>query len=583
MNYVALKMLFGDRAKYLMLLCGLTFAVMLIVQQGSIFWGLMMWSQANISNLNVPIWVTDPGIAQVDEVKPIASTGVDRVRSVDGVEWAVPLYKGLLRARLADGDYHQITLTGLESATLIGRPAQILEGRFEDILQPDAVVLDQWAVERMGGPTVVKIGTIFELNDKLARVVAIAKTQKSFTNIPVVYTTYERAMRYVPRERRTLSYVLAKAKDGVPVEDVVQRIRTQTGLGPGTTFDLWNSAMDLRWELDFWGRIRRGREAAQAETKAIEEDARAVALSLISDVGQSYFRIRELDEQFDIASRTHAVRQESLEIIQKRAAVGLASELDVKRTEVLVAEAAGLIPDLTRLRAIESHRLEVLTGMAPGSLDLARKPLRAVIAQPNIPVGLPSQLLERRPDILQVEATLVASNARIGQARAYFFPTLMITGQGGLQSADFAKWFTGNSFNYSIGPSVTLPIFQGGTNLARLDHAESQYQQLLENYRQTILLAFREVADLLVSLHTRGQQLTHQRAQLTAAQEAVRLAQVRYRNGMVTYLDVLDAQRIVLTAETQLVLTERARLTEMVSLFKALGGGWTPSRPVPAS
>jgi putative ABC transport system permease protein len=236
-NYVALKMLFGDRAKYLMLLCGLTFAVMLIVQQGSIFWGLMMWSQASITNLNVPIWVTDPGIAQVDEVKPLADTAVDRVRSVDGVEWAVPLYKGLLRARLATGEYHQITLTGLESATLIGRPAEVLEGRFEDILQPDAVVLDQWAVERMGGPTVVRVGTIFELNDKLARVVAIAKTQKSFTNIPVVYTTYERAMRYVPRERRILSYVLAKHKDGVPVEDVVQRIRTQTGLGAFTQED----------------------------------------------------------------------------------------------------------------------------------------------------------------------------------------------------------------------------------------------------------------------------------------------------------------------------------------------------------
>jgi NodT family efflux transporter outer membrane factor (OMF) lipoprotein len=352
---------------------------------------------------------------------------------------------------------------------------------------------------------------------------------------------------------------------------------------PGTTFDLWNGAMDLRWELDFWGRIRRGREAAQAETKAIEEDARAIALSLISDVGQSYFRIRELDEQLDIASRTLAVRQESLEIIQKRAAVGLASELDVKRTEVLVTEAAGLIPDLARLRAIESHRLEVLSGMASGSLDLARKPLRAVIAQPDIPVGLPSELLERRPDILQAEATLVASNARIGQARAYFFPTLMITGQGGLQSADFAKWFTGNSLNYSIGPSVTLPIFQGGTNMARLDQAESQYQQMLESYRQTILLAFREVADLLVSVHARGEQLMHQRAQLTAAQEVVRLAQVRYRKGMVNYLDVLDAQRTVLTAETQLVLTERARLTEMVSLFKALGGGWEPASPIPPS
>ncbi|NOS78307.1 MAG: FtsX-like permease family protein [Nitrospira sp.] len=245
MNYVALKMLFGDRAKYLMLLCGLTFAVMLIVQQGSIFWGLMIWSQSSVSNLNVPIWVTDPGIAQVDEVKPIADTAVDRVRSVPGVEWAVPLYKGLLRARLSNGDYHQITLTGLESSTLIGRPAEVLEGRFEDVLQPDAVVLDQWAVERMGGPNVIKIGTVFELNDKLARVVAIAKTQKSFTNIPVVYTTYERAIRYVPRERRTLSYVLAKAKDGVPVAEVTTRIHEQTGLGAFT-------AEDFGWKTIGW-------------------------------------------------------------------------------------------------------------------------------------------------------------------------------------------------------------------------------------------------------------------------------------------------------------------------------------------
>ena len=245
MNYVALKMLFGDRAKYLMLLCGLTFAVMLIVQQGSIFWGLMIWSQSSISNLNVPIWVTDPGIAQVDEVKPIADTAVDRVRSVPGVEWAVPLYKGILRARLSNGEYHQITLTGLESSTLIGRPAEVLEGRFEDILQPDAVVLDQWAIERMGGPSVITVGTIFELNDKLARVVAIAKTEKSFTNIPVVYTTYERAIRYVPHERRTLSYVLAKPKDGVPIEEVTGRIREQTGLGAFT-------AEEFSWKTIWW-------------------------------------------------------------------------------------------------------------------------------------------------------------------------------------------------------------------------------------------------------------------------------------------------------------------------------------------
>ncbi|MBS0172247.1 MAG: efflux transporter outer membrane subunit [Nitrospira sp.] len=343
---------------------------------------------------------------------------------------------------------------------------------------------------------------------------------------------------------------------------------------PGSSFDLWNGAADLRWELDLWGRIRRGMEAASADAQAIEQDARAIALTLIGDVGQSYFRIRELDEQIEIAQRALTLRRDSLDIIRKRASVGLASDLDVKRTEVLVAESAGQIPEVTRLRELEVHRLEVLTGANPGTVILPPKPLRKVVIQPEIPVGLPSQLLERRPDILQAEATLKAANARIGQARAYFFPTLSLTGQGGLQSAEFANWFTGNSANFSIGPSVTLPIFLGGTNVARLDAAESRYQQLLEGYQQTILLAFREVADLLISIHTRTEQVARQREQAAAAGAAVGLAEVRYRKGLVNYLDVLDAQRTMLAAETQVAQTERARLTDMVSLYKALGGGW---------
>ncbi|MEW6544676.1 MAG: ABC transporter permease [Nitrospirota bacterium] len=234
MNYVALKMLFGDRAKYLMLLCGLAFAVMLIVQQGSIFWGLMIWSQSGISNLNVQIWVTDPNISQVEEVKPIADTTVARVRSVPGVEWAAPLFKGVVRARLANGEYHRVSLVGLDAATMIGRPARLFEGRIEDLRTPDAVVVDQWAVQRMGGPDVVKVGAVFEINDKKARVVGIANIQKDFQNIPAVYTTFDRAVAYAPPERRVLSYVLAKAKDGVPVGEVTRRIREQTGLGAFT-------------------------------------------------------------------------------------------------------------------------------------------------------------------------------------------------------------------------------------------------------------------------------------------------------------------------------------------------------------
>ncbi len=347
----------------------------------------------------------------------------------------------------------------------------------------------------------------------------------------------------------------------------------QTFANPGQGFDLWNTFADLRWELDLWGRIRRGMEAAAADAEALEQDVRAVALSLIGDVGDAYFRVRELDELISIADRNLRVRQESLEFFKARVSVGLASDLDVKRAEVLVAESAAQLPEYKRLRTVELHRLEVLVGAQPGTLDLAAKPLRAVVVQPEIPVGLPSHLLERRPDILQAEQQLVAANARIGEARAYFFPALSITGQGGLQSVEFANWLTGGSWTYAIGPSVTLPIFLGGTNVARLDIAESRYEQLLEHYQQTILLAFREVADLLVSIRERSEQLQRQQEQVQAAQAAVNLADIRYQTGLVTVLDVLDAQRIVLATESQLVQTERARLTDMILLFKALGGG----------
>ncbi len=351
----------------------------------------------------------------------------------------------------------------------------------------------------------------------------------------------------------------------------------QVFAAPGTSFDLWNGAADLRWEVDLWGKIRRSVEAASAEADALSHDARAVTLALIGDVGQAYFRIRELDEQLRIAERMLALRRDSLGLVEARASAGLASELDVARAQVLVADSAGQIPEWQRLRSIELHRLEVLTGAPPGTLSLASRG-RALAIQPQVPLGLPSHLLERRPDILQAEATLMAANARIGQARAQFFPGFSITGQGGLQSVEFANWFSGNSWNHSIGPSITLPIFLGGTNVARLDAAESQYVQMLERYRQTILVAFREVADLLVSLHRRADQLARQREQVDAARTAVELAEVRYRQGLVNYLDVLDAQRTVLAAEIQLAQTERARLTDMVGLFKALGGGWSVAR-----
>ena len=234
MNFVALKMLFGDRAKYLMLLAGLTFSTMLIVQQGSIFWGLMTWTQSGITNVNAPVWVTDPNINQVEEIKPLADTTVNVVRSVPGVEWAVPLYKGVQRARLRDGNYEQIALVGIDSSTLIGRPVTVMEGNIEELRAPEAVAIDQTGVERLGGPEKIKLGTTFEINDHRVRIVALVHAQKSFQNFPFVYMTYKRALEVTPPERRKLSYVLASPVDGVSPEELARRIREQTGLGAYT-------------------------------------------------------------------------------------------------------------------------------------------------------------------------------------------------------------------------------------------------------------------------------------------------------------------------------------------------------------
>ena len=319
---------------------------------------------------------------------------------------------------------------------------------------------------------------------------------------------------------------------------------------PGANFDVWSALLDLRWELDLWGRIRRGMEAVEADAGALEMERRGIVLSLISDVGDSYFRLRELDEQIEIAEKNLALREDSLNLLKTRADAGLISDLDVKRAEMLVAESAAQIPELHRQRAVRVHHLEVLTGSHPNTLALSRKPLRNVVIQPTIPVGLPAELLERRPDIVQVEQSLIAANARIGEARAYFFPSVSITGNGGFQTSEFDQWFNWASRSMSIGPSITLPIFLGKTNVARLEIAEVRYEQMLQRYHQTILNAFREVSDLLVALQTRREQLKHQGTQVAAAQDAYELADIRYQKGLVTYLDVLDAQTECVTCRT---------------------------------
>jgi putative ABC transport system permease protein len=240
MNTIALKMLMGDRAKYLGIILGLTFASLIMTQQPAIFVGLMARTYSFISDLGLPdIWVMDPKVQFVDDVKPMQDMELYRVRGISGVEWAVPLYKGLLKARLSNGNFQTCNVIGLDDATLIGGPPIMLEGRLEDLRRSDGVIVDiDGAREKLakppttpgGKPTPLGVGDTLELNDRRAVVVGMAKTTRTFQSQPVVYTTYSRAMRYAPRERKLLSFVLVKARPGADIPALIERIQSTTGL-----------------------------------------------------------------------------------------------------------------------------------------------------------------------------------------------------------------------------------------------------------------------------------------------------------------------------------------------------------------
>ena len=238
MSYIAIRMLMGDRSKYLGIIMGLTFASLIMTQQPAIFVGLMTRSFSFISDVGLPdIWVMDPKVQFVDDVKPLQDTELYRVRGVSGVDWAMPLYKGLIKARLTNGNFQTCNVIGLDDATLIGGPPEMIEGRLEDLRRADSVIVDQYgANEKLGvkGPdgtlSPLKVGDLLELNDHRAIVVGIAKTTRTFQSQPVVYTTYSRAKNMAPRERKLLSFILVKAKPSVDIEELTRNIESHTGL-----------------------------------------------------------------------------------------------------------------------------------------------------------------------------------------------------------------------------------------------------------------------------------------------------------------------------------------------------------------
>ncbi|HRE82060.1 MAG TPA: ABC transporter permease [Opitutaceae bacterium] len=253
MLHLALKMLFGDRAKYLMLVSGITFSTLLMTQFPSVFAGIMSWTYANLINSRAPIWVMDPKAEQSLDNKPLRDTDVNRVRSVEGVAWAAPYFHGSMQARMPDGNFRLISLVGLDATTLAGAPTHILEGKLEDLRLPNTVFTDEFGLERFsenqvnadGSPRRIGVGDTIEINDREARIVGVAHTRRSFTGGPFVITTYDRAVLYAPQQRKMLSFILAAPQPGVSAEEVVQRIQKETGLKAMTE-------EQFRWSTIWW-------------------------------------------------------------------------------------------------------------------------------------------------------------------------------------------------------------------------------------------------------------------------------------------------------------------------------------------
>ena len=344
---------------------------------------------------------------------------------------------------------------------------------------------------------------------------------------------------------------------------------------PKAENEFHSTGIDLSFELDLWGRLRRGTEAARAELLATEEARRTVLTTLVSDVAQSYFDLIELDREADVARRTRDSRRASLDLVQQRFEGGLTSDLDVQRARQELASAAATVPDLERRIAQTEHRLSILLGKNPGAIARGTT-LDQQTTPPAIPAGLPSDLLERRPDIRQAEQRLVAANAKVGQAKAEFFPRITLTSTYGVESASLSDLFTGPARAWQFGPTVSWPIFHGGRLKSNLRASESRELQALIGYQQTIQQAFREVEDALVFQRKAAEIRLERQARVAAAERAVEIANLRYSNGLSSYLDVLDAQRQLFIAELELVASTRDQLTALVQIYKALGGGWEP-------
>ena len=347
----------------------------------------------------------------------------------------------------------------------------------------------------------------------------------------------------------------------------------QTVINRGIETSANSVNLSMIWELDFWGKFRRATEAARADLLATEWGQRVVITTLVANLASAYFQLRELDLELEISKNALVSRQESLRLVKVRAAGGVVSEMDVHQSEQLVYEAAANIPDLERRIEQQENFISILLGHNPDAVTRG-KAITDIPFPPSPPPGIPSTLLERRPDIQAAEHTLVAANARIGVAKAAYFPQITLTATSGYQSSALTSLFTGPAGLWSFGGQLTQPIFTGGRIRSGVRLAEDVNEEALLTYQQTIQEAFREVSDALIA-YRKNQEFREQQNLLTvAAHKATVLSQSRYSGGVTSYLEVLDSDTRYFSAQLTLAQAELNERLALVQLYDSLGGGW---------
>ena len=347
--------------------------------------------------------------------------------------------------------------------------------------------------------------------------------------------------------------------------------------GADTSVSYVQAGFSLGWEIDVWGRLRRLSEAARAQYLATEEARHGVMTTLVADTTEHYLALRALDLELEIAKRTRDLATESLRLTEARRAQGAASGLDVRQAEQLLFTTTGRIASLEREIAQTENALSLLLGQLPGDIPRGR-PLEALEPPPHVPAGLPSALLERRPDIRRAEQDLIAANAQIGAAKAEFFPRISLTGFLGVQSRALTSLLSGPAGLASAGIGAAAPIFNAGRTRANVRLVEAIQREAVVNYQRAIYAAFRDVSDSLAAHVKTAEQRAQQERLVEALRESARLSTERYRGGLDSYLPVLDAQRNLFEGELELARLRQRQLSAIVQLYRALGGGWSEEK-----